>query len=559
MNLKSFNARMRAPAILALASVCACSADRIRVGFGQVPPLHYSGPGGAATGFIVDALNEAARREKIEVQWKRVAGSQDIGPALTEARIDMFPSAIVSEARRARFWVSEPWWTEDLSILTRAELQNGQTVDWHGRHVVLASRAYIAIASVLTPGAIFEILSQQESGGDLKFSALPLCAREADAVLMPHSTVDEVLARRLRECQKTDFQIIETAHFLPLAIISRWETRRLAERIHSRIAEMALDGTLTAIAGRYPRTPARSAVMLAETLRLRYERKMLWTALGTLCLIAVIATALLIRQARIQRALQQVILEQAETDRALRARTQELTVSNEELQAFAYSISHDLQEPIRNINLCAQLLERRCAPVPAEGQPHLDAIRGNALRMQEMMQQLLLLSRVARSDVPRVSASLQEILSTVLRDFEAVVDSTSAEILIGPMPTVDGWPDRLSVLFQNLIGNALKYRKDDAAPRIEIQAADRDTEWEVSVSDNGIGFEHHYEAKIFGVFKRLHVNDKYGGTGVGLAIVKRVVERHGGRIWAEGRPGEGSTFRFTLPKSPAAAATRKTG
>jgi light-regulated signal transduction histidine kinase (bacteriophytochrome) len=115
------------------------------------------------------------------------------------------------------------------------------------------------------------------------------------------------------------------------------------------------------------------------------------------------------------------------------------------------------------------------------------------------------------------------------------------------MPTVAGWPDRLSVLLQNLIGNALKYRRDGVAPRIAISAVEKHDEWQFAVCDNGIGFEQEYADKIFGVFKRLHVHDKYGGTGVGLAIAKRVVERHGGRIWAEASPNGGSTFYFTLP------------
>jgi light-regulated signal transduction histidine kinase (bacteriophytochrome) len=114
------------------------------------------------------------------------------------------------------------------------------------------------------------------------------------------------------------------------------------------------------------------------------------------------------------------------------------------------------------------------------------------------------------------------------------------------MPTIAGWPDRLSVLFQNLIGNALKYRREGVAPRIEITATRTDGGWEFAIRDNGIGFQQEYADRIFGVFKRLHVNDRYGGTGVGLAIAKRVVERHGGRIWAEGRPNEGSTFYFNL-------------
>ena len=541
---------MRGASLLALACLSARAADRVTAGFGQAPPLHYSDAHGGAAGFIVDAVNEAARREQIQITWQQVAGSQDIEPALQGGRIDLFPSAIITPVRRTRFWVSEPWWTEDLSLLVRADLGNVQRINWHGERVVLLSGAYAPMANVITPGATFEILTQQPLRRGLEFGASLLCSGDAEAALMSHSTVDEVLAKRPENCLRTDFRIVETANSLPLAVISRWDRSRLAERIRSRIDEMALDGTLMTIAGRYPRTPARSAILLAETLRLRYKQKLLWTAFVGTLLIAVLATALLTRQIHIQRKLRRTMAEQLEIERVLRTRTQELMLSNEELQAFAYSVSHDLQEPLRTIGLYAQMFERHFPLGSNEATEHLNTIRRNALRMQEMLQQLLLLSRVSRSEVRRVIVPLQDVLSAVLQDLDVVIASTSAEVVIGPMPCVKGWPDRLSIVFQNLLGNALKYRKADVPPRIEICAVDQGAEWKLSVTDNGIGFEQKYAEKIFGVFRRLHVQDQYGGTGVGLAIVKRVVERHGGRIWAEGKLGQGSTFYFTLLKEP---------
>lgn len=539
---------MRGASLFVLACLSARAADRVTVGFGQAPPLHYSDAHGGAAGFIVDAVNEAARREQIQITWQSVAGSQDIELALQEGRIDLFPSAIITPVRRSRFWVSEPWWTEDLSILVRADFGNVRQINWHDERVVLPSKAYVIIANVITPGATFEILTPQQRQKGLSFGASLLCSGEADAALMSHSTLDEALAKRPENCLRTAFQIIETANSLPLAVISRWDRSRLAERIRSRIDEMALDGTLMTIAGRYPRTPARSAILLAETLRLRYKQRFLWTALVGTLLVSVLATALLMRQLHIQRKLRRTMAEQIEIEHVLRTRTQELMLSNEELQAFAYSVSHDLQEPLRTIGLYAQMLERRFPLGSKEANEHLNTIRGNALRMQQMLQQLLLLSRVSRSEVRKVTVPLQDVLATVLQDLGNVITSTSAEVVMGPMPCVKGWPDRLSVVFQNLIGNALKYRQADVPPRIAICAVDQGAEWKLSVTDNGIGFEQKYADNIFGVFKRLHVQDQYGGTGVGLAIVKRVVERHGGRIWAEGKLGQGSTFSFTLPK-----------
>jgi two-component system sensor kinase FixL len=171
--------------------------------------------------------------------------------------------------------------------------------------------------------------------------------------------------------------------------------------------------------------------------------------------------------------LRRAIKKQTETEQILRARTQELTISNEELQAFAYSVSHDLQEPLRMISLYVQLIERRFPPDSAEGKSILNTIGRQALRMQDMVLQLLQLSRVARSQVEKTSVSLREIVDTVLDDLEVPIRSTSAEVLIAQLPSVPGWPDRLNVVFQNLISNALKYRKDNVAPRIEIRALAR--------------------------------------------------------------------------------------
>lgn len=540
----------RGALLAALLCFPAPAADLITAGFGQDPPLHYRDAHGSAAGFMVDAINEAARREQIRITWRPVAGSQQIEPALHEGRIDLFPSAISTPVRRTRFWVSEPWWTEDLSLLVRADFGEVRRAAWQGANVLLPSDAYITLARAITPGATLQILAPDHSASNLTFGASLLCRGEADAVLLPHSTLDEILARRPEHCLQTEFRIVETDHSLPLAVMARWDHRRLAERIRARLHEMALDGTLVALAGRYPRTPARSAILLAETVRLRYKQKLLWIALAGMLFVAALVTLLLTRQFRIGRKLHRAIAEQEEIERVLRARTQELQLSNEELQAFAYSVSHDLQEPLRTIGVYTQMLERRFPSESKEASEHLSIIRSRALRMQEMLQQLLLLSRVSRSEVRKVTVPLQDVVTAVLADLQAVIASTSAEVIVGPLPSVPGWPDRLSVVFQNLIGNALKYRKPDVLPRIEISAVDQGTEWKLSVKDNGIGFEQKYAESIFGVFKRLHVQDQYGGTGVGLAIVKRVVERHGGHIWAESKPGQGSTFLFTLPKEP---------
>jgi light-regulated signal transduction histidine kinase (bacteriophytochrome) len=269
---------------------------------------------------------------------------------------------------------------------------------------------------------------------------------------------------------------------------------------------------------------------------MRYQRRTLWIALVSAIAAAVIVTVLLIRQKG--------------TDRQLRLRTRELSASNAELQAFAYSVSHDLQEPLRIISLYSELLERRFPPPTEEGHQHIQTLRTAARRMQGMIANLLVFSRLSRSDRPHENVAVDQIVAGAMRDLEFQIRSTNADIEIGPMPTLRAWPDRLSVLFQNLLSNALKYHRDGVTPRVKIKADKARDGWRFAVQDNGIGFKPEYAERIFGAFKRLHGQDKYGGTGLGLAIAKLVVERHGGRIWAEGRPGEGSTFYFTIPEQP---------
>jgi signal transduction histidine kinase len=540
------------PLVVALASVthlaaAATLSERLTVGYSHVPPLHYRNSQGQAAGFVVDVINEAARREGIEIVWKRVGGSNDIERALSEGRIDIFPAGIVTEARQARFSVSEAWWSEDLSLLTRIGIGSGSQVDWRGRTIVLGSPAYQSLASRTLPGASFQLPDQYDRRGGSEATASMVCQGRADGALMSHSEIDEVLARRPMQCGGLHLQIMETTESVNLAVISRWQTTALAKRLRDRIDHLARSGMLGSIASRYPRLPPRTAIMLAEALRLRYEQRILWTALVGALLLVSITTALWVRQFRIQRALRRAMEEQASTEQVLRSRTQELTLSNGELQAFAYSVSHDTQEPLRMISLYTQMFERRCPPTSEDGHFYLKTIRSGAVRMQEMIDKLLVLSRIGRSDAPRVPVAIGEILSTVLQDLEPTIQATSAQLTIGPMPIILGWPDRLNVLFQNLIGNALKYRQEGVPPRIEISAIQTHNDWEFVVRDNGIGFEQEYADRIFVAFKRLHVQDRYGGTGLGLAIAKRVVERHGGRIWAEGRPNEGSNFHFTLP------------
>ena len=232
----------------------------------------------------------------------------------------------------------------------------------------------------------------------------------------------------------------------------------------------------------------------------------------------------------------------------VRRRNAELERANSELEEFAYVASHDLQEPLRMVGIYAHLLLQRAGlQEDAEATQFADFVKKGVQRMEALIKDLLLYSRVVHPEQEQPhAADLNRSLDQALEVLRIVIQETGATLVRGELPVVWGEERQLAQLFQNLLSNALRYRRTGVAPHIEIRAEPRDGEWLVSVRDNGIGFDPQYAVRIFGLFKRLH-KDAYPGTGLGLAISKRIVERYGGRIWAESEgEGTGAAFHFSL-------------
>ena len=221
--------------------------------------------------------------------------------------------------------------------------------------------------------------------------------------------------------------------------------------------------------------------------------------------------------------------------------------SNDELAQFAYIASHDLQEPLRMVASYTQLLARRYkGRLDADADEFIAFAVDGANRMQRLIQDLLSYSRSGTKDIELVVTSSEQALEQAIVNLRATIEETGAIVTHDSLPTVLADEIQLTQLFQNLVSNALKYQGSDT-PRIHVSATrDGDARWLLSVSDNGIGIEEKYLERIFGMFQRLHRRDEFAGTGIGLAVCKKVVERHGGSIWAESRPGHGSNFRFSL-------------
>ncbi|MCU4743610.1 ATP-binding protein [Halobacteria archaeon AArc-m2/3/4] len=222
-----------------------------------------------------------------------------------------------------------------------------------------------------------------------------------------------------------------------------------------------------------------------------------------------------------------------------------LEASNERLEQFAYAASHDLQEPLRMVSSYLQLVERR-AELSGETEEFLEYAVDGADRMREMIDGLLAYSRVDSRGSPLEPVDLDTVFEGVLEDMQLTIEECDAEVTSDSLPEVRGDAGQLRQLFQNLLDNAIEYR-GESTPRIHVSAERTNSTWEVSVHDDGIGIAPDDQERVFDVFQRLHGREEHPGSGIGLALAERIVERHGGEIWVDSEPGDGSTFSFTLP------------
>lgn len=230
----------------------------------------------------------------------------------------------------------------------------------------------------------------------------------------------------------------------------------------------------------------------------------------------------------------------------------QLKETNQDLDDFNYIASHDLQEPLRKIISFGQLFEQSCQEsLTDDGRQFLEFMRDASKRMKNLISDLLSLSRTSRSELQRADLDLNTCLAGVIDLLGHRIQTTKAEIVIPHLPTVSCDRRLIAQLFQNLIGNALKFIAE-AAPRVEITAVRRENEWVLGVMDNGIGIDSSFRKRVFQPFHRLHGREEYEGTGIGLSICKKAVQRHDGEIWVDSAPGEGAHFQFTLPdRAPA--------
>ena len=255
--------------------------------------------------------------------------------------------------------------------------------------------------------------------------------------------------------------------------------------------------------------------------------------------------------ARILRGFMMDISEMKAMEEALARHAEELARSNAELQQFASIASHDLQEPLRMVSFYTQLLAKRYkGKLDADADEFIGYAAEGATRMANLIRHLLEYSRVSSRKPDFAPIDCEAVFEQSLTNLQMALQESGAVVTHDPLPQVEGDATQLVQLLQNLIGNAIKFRRPEMTAQVHVAVEEKATEWIFSVRDNGIGIEQEYYDTIFAIFQQLHSRDKYEGSGVGLAICRRIVERHRGRIWVDSTPGEGTTFHFTLAKTP---------
>lgn len=243
------------------------------------------------------------------------------------------------------------------------------------------------------------------------------------------------------------------------------------------------------------------------------------------------------------------ITERKLAEKSLKQRTAELEVANKELESFSYSVSHDLRAPLRAISGFSNILiEDYTDKLDPECKRLLNTIQSNTQKMAQLIDDILTLSRMGRKEIKKINININDLVKSIFEELKPTYPNREIKLSLSALPSAQGDPTLLRAVFINILTNAIKFTKTRTSALIEVGGRSLNNENSYYVKDNGVGFEMKYVDKVFGVFQRLHSDTEFEGTGVGLAIVQRIIHRHGGRVWAEGKVGKGATFYFTLPK-----------
>jgi signal transduction histidine kinase len=521
-NLKSIHSCVLL--LLFVACTVACTkAEEIKAGYADNAPQMFRDSSGRPSGFVVDAINEAAKRDGMDLRWVWSRPS-DIAAGLRSGAIDLAPAGVRTPEREQEFHVTKAWWQGHAMILSRTL---HQVDDLRGRRIGHTGAIGSAIRQQLPQVTPVRMSSATEM-------AEAMCRGDLDGILTDRLVVDTLLLNRPPACNAIRLDLVVGVRVTTeLGIISRRDRSHAADRLRTQLERMTEDGSLAAIAISYPRISAASAQFVAAMTEQHYRVRTLQSLVAAATLLLG-AAALFIWKLR-------------QDLRLRRHAEQELRRRNEDLEQFAYASHHDLREPLRNMAIFSQLLQRKGLSHP-DAPEHLSYITSGAARMQDMLDalrnytQFAILSKGQQATIHSADA-----VQAAKANLMAQIDAEQGSITAAELPKVHYVMEHLIQVFQNLISNALKYRGKDP-PRIHVACRHNEREYVFSVEDNGIGIASEYHEKVFGLFKRLHGRE-VAGTGIGLAVCRKIIENHGGRLWLESAPGQGSTFYFSVPRN----------
>jgi signal transduction histidine kinase len=510
--------------------------DHLVVGLSGLTP-HTLEALGQPIPFSSAVVVEAARRIGIHIEFRETPNGLEVDRALESGLIDLSPAAVPTSERRQRFYLSDPWWHDDLTLLTRA----GETLPpkLDGKRIAPKILVLDEIARQRFPNAI---VLPPDPNASPESAASEVCRNQADAALMTERDALVIGLTRPQACGDAKLSALAVPGTLGVSLMSRRDTEHLTKRLRAEIDQLANDGTLAGIAASYPHVTASSVMAVTEQMQHANRIRLLEIVTASLLFLAIAGALFSWRLFRLQRRLRADVQARVEIE-------QELRRSNDDLHAYAFTISHDLQEPLRMVSVYVDLLAQRYGGA-LDDQAHkfMDTVRDGAVRMSTMLSDLLKFSHAIEDADPPALVDANRSLQVAMQNLERRITDSGAIVTAARLPAVHAWRNCLEQVFQNLIENSLKYRRDDVTPVVEILAVRDGEMWRFSVADNGIGMKMEYADTIFRVFQRLHARADYGGNGIGLAISKRIVERHGGRIWVEwSEPGQGTRFCFTLP------------
>ena len=526
----------------------------VKVGIYQNQPKIFMKEDGVATGFWVDIFNYIASQEDWHVEY--VPGSwEESLSRLQKGEIDVMPDVAFTEKRDELFLFSdESVYTSWSGIYTMEGEDIESIIDLDGKKV-----------AVLKNSVNYE--GPEGLKALVKAFNIDCTFEEKDDYLQVFQAVKngEVHAG----VASKDFAILHLSEFelVTTPIIFQPSTLYFAFPIGSELSlmlKMRIDEHISQM-------KANADSFYYKTLEKWFSTKpqdtsifkwLLWGLVASATVILVLAGGSFLLRTQVRLRTKELIEEinerkkvqeelqkhEKHLEEMVMQRTEELTRSNKELEMFAYITSHDLQEPLRMITSYLQLIEKRYMDIlDDDGREFIAFAVEGAKRMQTLINDLLKYSRVDTKGKTFSRVDCNKVISDILNNLEIAIEESKAAITHDPMPTVYGDETQLRQLFQNLVGNAIKFRGKQH-PKIHIGVESVNNNWKFTVQDNGIGIESKYFERIFQVFQRLHGRNEYSGNGIGLAVCKKIVERHGGKISVDSTPGEGTTFIFTILK-----------